>query len=202
MANPVDVTLNTSGLSGQAGALVFDLNAPSTASSSLTINDFSGDFTPDGSPEFTGGASGDIVSGFTLTDSAFFNEVAVPVVFGTTASFDFSFSFGTPEPFEFPNELSVFLLTPDLSQSLISTGDPTGADSILDYFVDAAGTSNLSTYDAIDGSVRVIVGSPVPEPSPLALIIVPLAGLLLARARKPSCSCPNPARLHYLSEES
>src|SRR5208282_2652332 len=131
-----------------------------------------------------GGASGDIVSGFTLTDSEFFNEVAVPVVFGTTASFDLNFMFGTPGSFEFPNELSVFLLTSDLSESLISTGDLTGANSILDYYVDATGAPNLSTYDAIDGSVTVTAVSPVPEPSPLALIIVALAALLLAEASK------------------
>jgi len=183
IATPIDVTIDTSALSGLSGTLVFDLIDSSTASSSLTINNFSGDFVP-GSPSLTGDASGTIAAGFSLTDSQFFNEVAVPVQFGNTTGFSLDFSFGTPEPLEFPDEFSVFLLTSDMSASLFGTGDPSGADSILTYYVDANGTANLSTYDASDGSVTIRASTAtVPEPSSFALMIVPLVSILRARRK-------------------
>ena len=187
-ANAINVFVDTSGLNGQAGLLTFDLIDSSSASSSVTINNFSGDYTPDGSPALTGDASGNISTGFALADGQFFNEVAIPIVLGNSLGFDLNPSFGTPGPTEFPDELSVFLLTSDESASLISTGDPTGADSILDYFLDATGAPNLLTYNANDGSdVTVTIGSSgnntVPEPSPLALVLVPLVALVILNRR-------------------
>ena len=180
-ATPIDVSIDTSALSGQSGQLVFDLIDTSTASSSLTISAFTGNFTPDGSPAFIGDASGTVSGGFLLSDSPddlFFNEVAVPVTFGTTMGFNLDFSFGTPGATEFPDGLSVFLLSSDFSASLISTGDPTGGDAILAFNVDPNGAPNLATYDATDGSVTVNATpvTSVPEPSTLALMTL---GMLL-----------------------
>ena len=64
-------------------------------------------------------------------------------MFGTSLSFDLNFSFGTPGLLEFPDLLSVFLLTPDLSQSLITTSDPAGGNSILTYFIDRLARRSL-----------------------------------------------------------
>ena len=188
-ANAINVSVDTSGLNGQAGLLTFDLIDSSSASSSVTINNFSGDYTPDGSPVLTGDASGNISTGFALADGQFFNEVAVPIVLGSSVRFDLNPTFGTPGPTEFPDELSVFLLTSDESASLISTGDPTGADSILDYFLDATGAPNLLTYNANDNSgvtVTAAAAAPVrtvPEPDSLALMVIPLAKLVMARKK-------------------
>ena len=148
-------------------------------------------------PSLTGDASGSIGTGFSLADSSFFSEIAIPVQFRSAAGFTLDFSFGTPGALDFPDGFSVFLLTSDLSASLISTGDPLGADSILTYYVDSNGTPNLSTYDANDGSVTIAVAtaggpvSPIPEPSSLALFIVASTGLLIARrgTRNATTSC-------------
>ena len=86
---------------------MFDLIDSSAASSSLTINTFTGDFTP-GSPSLTGDASGSIGTGFSLADSSFFNEIAIPVQFGSAAGFTLDFSFGTPGALDFPDGFSVF----------------------------------------------------------------------------------------------
>jgi hypothetical protein len=187
------VSIDTAGLSGQSGAMVFDLVNTSAASSSLTISEFTGGVTPDGAPALTGDAFGSIAAGFSLADGDFFNEVSVPVLFGDSAGFTLDFSFGTPGPTEFPDELSVFLLTPDESASLITTGDPTGADSILDYYVTATGAPILTTYDATDTSGVTVTASPlasVPEPSLLSTMFAALVSLLVARhkGRKVVCS--------------
>ena len=187
-ATTIDVALDTAGLSGQSGTVVFDLINTSAASSSLTISNFAGDFTANGSPSLQGDASGTIASGFLLSDSPdnlFFNEVAAPVNFGTAMGFTLDLSFGTPGSAEFPDELSVFLLTSDESASLITTDDPTGGDSILDYYVDATGTPNLTPYDATDTSGVTIsaITQSVPEPDSLALMVVPLVGLLIGRQK-------------------
>jgi hypothetical protein len=62
-ATPINVAINTSAFSGQSGTLVFDLIDSSSASSSLTVSNFTGDFIP-GSPSLTGDSSGSVGTGF------------------------------------------------------------------------------------------------------------------------------------------
>lgn len=183
LATPVNVSIDTSEISGQWGALVFDLLGDSPANSLTTIGNFTGNALF-GDPLFTIDAAGSVAAGFSLGDGQFFNEIALPAEFGSSLGFSLDFAFGTPDTFDFPDELSVFLLTPDLLSSLVSTTDPTGGDSILTYFVDPSGLANLSVYAATapDGKeVAVTAGTApvaVPEPSSLALMMVAVIGIL------------------------
>jgi hypothetical protein len=120
-----DVTLNTSALSGITGALTFDfIDGMLGATSS------------------TGAVTGTVATGLGMTDASFFNEPQQVMTLGTSISFELDATTNLPAPGSLPDTFSLFLLDPSGTSSLVSTSDPTGADSLLTFQIND--TANAS----------------------------------------------------------
>ena len=119
-----------------------------------------------------GGATGDLLSGVTLTDSSFFNALSSSFTPGTTLGFQLALTTKI-DPGGTPDQFSVVILRSDGSP--VPTTDPTGANSLLTVNIDSA----------LPGAMRFdLVG--VPEPSSFLLLIpglAILAGMRIRRAR-------------------
>jgi hypothetical protein len=127
-----------------------------------------------GSPLLTGGASGSLSSGFTLTDSSFFNEAMQGFTPGDQLSFTLSLS-ANVDAGGVPDEFSLGLL--DNSGNEIPTTGP--ADALLAVDIDSPDPI-VQTYGADAGRTNIGLRAPtvisVPEPSPLAFLAT-LAGM-------------------------
>jgi hypothetical protein len=127
-----------------------------------------------GSPTLTGGASGSLSSGFTLTDSSFFNEALQGFTPGDQLSFTLSFSTHV-DMGGIPDEFSLALL--DKSDSEVPTTGP--GDALLVVDINSA-FPIIQTYGADASRTSLGLGAPivaaVPEPSPLAFLVT-LMGL-------------------------
>ena len=177
-ASPIQITVDTSGLSGP-GTLAFDFTDGGPPPNSATISDFATDgslgdacvthdlATCDPAPKLSDGA-------VTLDDSLFpFTEYRQSITFGNSFSFLLDTSGNPAEPGSQPDGLSLFLLDSDAAFSLVDTADPTGA-----LFVYAIGEAEpLQVFTSL-----VQLPSAAPEPGALALGLAGLLGLALARA--------------------
>jgi hypothetical protein len=173
-----EVAVNTSSISGTAGALDFQFNPgqpAATQAASLQILGFSSDGTLAGSPNLSGDVGGALPTTLTFDNGTAFNDYFDGFTFGKFVSFNVS------------------LYGPALSSpDGISTSGSTFAFSM---FSDPAGTvpaltSNTTdgfafTVDVnLDGTTTVTNFSPetsivvVPEPSTSALLLVGLATTL------------------------
>lgn len=128
-----------------------------------------------GSPMLIGDASGNLSSGFTLTDSAFFNEALQAFTPGDQLSFTLSFS-PRVDAGGVPDEFSLGLL--DESGSEIPTTGPGDALLVVDI---ASEYPIIQTYGADASRTDIGLGAPivtavVPEPSPMAFLAT-LTGL-------------------------
>ncbi|HAT29727.1 MAG TPA: hypothetical protein DCW29_02390 [Janthinobacterium sp.] len=176
------VNVDTSSLSGSAGALDFNFNpGPLTAQAAmLQIQNFSSDGTPSSAPVISGDVSGGpLPATLTFDNGGGFNDYFNGFAFGTALSFDVTL-FGPA------------LQAPDG----VATSGSTFAFSL---FSDAAGThpaltSNTAagfayTVDVnLDGSTTatsfLLAPVPLPEPGSPALMGAGLAILLLSRRRR------------------
>jgi hypothetical protein len=189
-ATVIDVSLDTSSISGGSFSVVFDLfNGDTTPNNSVTISNFDfGGGIPSGSPAYTctsgtktscAGISGNLSASVALTDSSdFFNEFVEGFTSGSVLSF--SVDLTTNFVGETPDSL-VFLL-------LDSSGDPLPTDDLLG--ADAFLTIELMSPLAIQafGSRQMSIPAPqvggVPEPGILALFAIGMAGLPLVSLRR------------------
>jgi hypothetical protein len=172
-----DVNINTSGLSGVSGMLAFDLiNGDGVMNNTVSVTQLA-----------TNGTGLD-TSDFSISDVLFFNEVQRGLTLGTSLSFSISvttnFASGTPDGFSF------FLLNGAGTASLVTTTDPTGADSL--FAIDLNGTSSglLATYSAtnsqgISVTVTPQTSAPIPEPTSLAIWLLVAAGFAVRSRRQP-----------------
>jgi hypothetical protein len=168
-AVPITISVDTTALAGTSAQLAFDFIDGDGPSNSVTVTGFSTDGVL-GAASATGGVSGTLPGVVTLTDTDFFNELLTGLVLGTTLSFTFD---TTANAGSSPDQFSVFLLDAGGSASLFPTIDPTGADALLAFDIDAAGT--LALFNAVDGRVLVTQTGPsvpttVPEPTTLMLV--------------------------------
>lgn len=170
-----DVNINTTGLSGVFGNLAFDLiNGDGANNNSVSITQLTTDGT------------GLVTTDFSISDVLFFNEVQRSLTFGTFLSFSFSattnFAGGTPDSFSF------FLLNSSGTLSLVTTSDPTGADSLFGLDLDGTAAGLLTTSFATEPqgvSVTVAPAAPIPEPASLATWSLMAAGIgVFARRRR------------------
>jgi hypothetical protein len=190
-----NVSMNTTPLvSHPAGpfSLEFQLNDGSgtgDANNTAILNNFlfSGG-TVVGSPTLTGGATGNLTSGITLTDSSFFNQFIQGFTPGSSLSFRLNLSTngdsgGTPDQFSFA--------------ILDKTGTelPTLAPSFFDVFIEVdidSANPLVHTYGTdtnripAGGGSAINIAAPtatavtaVPEPTPLSLTLLGVAGLFL-----------------------
>jgi hypothetical protein len=150
-----DVTLNTSALSGITGALTFDFIDGGPPNNSISISNFTTDGTL-GATSSTGSVTGTVATGLGMTDASFFNEQQQVVTLGTSISFELDATTNLPAPGSLPDTFSLFLLDPSGTSSLVSTSDPTGADSLLTFQIND--TTNAS--GTVVGEMDVYGASP------------------------------------------
>jgi hypothetical protein len=91
-----------------------------------------------------------------MTDASFFNEQQQVLTLGTSVSFELDATTNLPAPGSLPDTFSLFLLDPTGTNSLVSTADPTGADSLLTFQIND--TTNAS--GAVVGEMDVYGANP------------------------------------------
>ena len=191
LAVPIDVSIDTTLLSGTSGQLAFVLTSPDPASNSATITGFATDGTLGSAFEFGGPITGSLPGVVTIGDTFFFNQLAQDIVFGTTISFfvelTTNFTIGS-----IPDGFSFFLLDPTTFAPLFETTDPTGTDALFAIDIDGSATGQLSVYTAVgDPAVATWTAVPIPEPTTLFLLMSGLGGLVLRRVNETNASKKN-----------
>lgn len=170
-----DVTLNTIPLIGDSAApfyLDFQLNDGSGiafGNNTATLSNFDfGGGAAAGPPNPTGGASGDLTTSVTISDTEFLNEFYQEFTPGATLKFRVQLT-TNDEGGPTPDQFSFAILDNSLSQ--IPTTDIGGAL----FTVDLAANPSISTFS------NVTLGAPnlsaVPEPS--SALMLGLAALML-----------------------
>jgi len=192
------VNLDTNAINGVPGyALAFQLNDGSGTgdnNNSVTLSNFSfGGGSAGGCPAnctTTGGASGDIASAVTLSDSDFFNSFAERFTPGTGLSFKMDLTTnldagGTPDAFGF----SIL----DSTGTPLPTLDTSGADTLLSFNIDSENPTLTSFATVAESQVTLSAPTfalapptPAPEPDSLLLMGAGLAALAGARRRMKS----------------
>ena len=190
-------TIDTSALTGQSGYLVFDfLSGGGPGDNAASIEGFTSDGTLGAS--FT---TGEVIEPFgplpntviLVTDpvNSPFNEYQNAFTFGTTMSFYVNATENAPGPDSAPDELSLYFLTSDDATSLITTSDPTGADTLLTLDLDGSANGVPTVYSVSDPSgvsaTMTLNGGPpasAPEPSPEWLGAAGLCLIGLSKLRR------------------
>jgi hypothetical protein len=181
-----NVTVDSTVLSGSPGVLVFDLIDGGPPDNSVILSALVSDGTQ-GATSTAGGVTGSGPWLFTDAGGSFFNELQIPFnPMGSSLSFSFTTSDNPPDPSSFADSFSFFILNTDLTTPLITTDDPTGANSVFLYSF-GQGEQGLLVYtaDQDDFSIAVIPQpSVVPEPGTLALLVGGIVALSTRRRSK------------------
>ncbi len=155
----------------------------------VTLTNFSfGAGSPSGGGTATGGASGSLSSGVTLSDTVFFNEYYEPFTPGTLLSFKIDTT-NQADPGGTPDLFTVAILAS--ANNEIPTAGP--ANEFLDVSLVGGTNPQVFTFGSADGStyslsapvVQAGGGSSVPEPSAfwMLLTVIPALWMLRSRAR-------------------
>lgn len=165
--------ISTDSLIGQTGLVAFDFIDGGSPNNRFTITNFDfGIGSSIASTSLTGDVAGDVSTDIFFGDSAFFNEFMVNLTFGNNISFDIEKATNlAPDASSFPDALSVFLLD-NTGQSLVSTSDPTGSNSLFRW--DFGSSPDANIYSA---SVTV------PEPSIIFFLLVGIPTILFFSQR-------------------
>jgi hypothetical protein len=176
------VTLDTTFLSGLPAVLAFDFIDGGTPSNSLTLSPLTSDGIQ-GSISTTGDVSG--TAPWIFSDNSLFNELLVSFApMGSSLSFSFTTTDKPPDPGSFPDGFSFFILNTDLS-TLITTDDPLGANSLLQYSLgDGANGLTVFAPDQTGLSIVVTPTFSAAEPGSLALVALAFLAGLVARMRR------------------
>jgi hypothetical protein len=187
------VTVDTTGLAGTAGTLAFDFTDGGPPSNQVTISNLASDGTLGGSAT-TGAVSGSAPASFTLSDTAFFSELVQGVTLGKQVTFELDATTHAPAAGSLSDTLSFFILdstgvTNSASAlSLISTTDPTQANSLFTLQIDGTSGADVSIFGAspdISVTFGPVTGpvTGVPEPGLLPLLALALGMLAFASQR-------------------
>ncbi len=186
------VDMDTSILQGNAGGpyqLAFQLvdgSGGNDANNSAVLSGFNfAGGAVSAPPSFSGGASGNLATSATLTDSSFFNAIVQTFTAGGHLRFDVTLgtvidASGTPDEFSFA------IL--DGQGNEIPTADPAGAFIVLDL---NSAQPLVQTFAAAGGYramgtpiVTFDVAPAVPEPGSLALLALGLGATALLQLRR------------------
>jgi hypothetical protein len=194
-ANPItyDVTINTSSISGAAGALDFNFNPGPlvTQSASLRILNFTSNGTPVGSPTLSGDVNGGLPATVTFDNGSGFNDYFGGFTYGSTISFMASLSgpaLSSPDGVSTSGSTFAFSMFSDMAGTvpILTTDITNGFAFTVDVNLDGTTTltdSSLQTYITEFGGTT---GTPEPGTSSLVLLCVVVAWIswvLRKRAR-------------------
>ncbi len=168
-----DVHLNTAAFAGQVGTirfLAFDLIDGDSASANNTVT--ARDLATDG----TLGSPANVV----LQDTGFFNEELRDITFGTYLDFTLSLTENNLPPGL--DEFSFFVLDSSSFLPIVSSDDPTGADSLFAIDIDGSASGVASVFSSLtpdfDWAVTLRAQSAVPESgSTLPLLVIAFLGV-------------------------
>lgn len=186
----VTVSVNTSSVSGMAGSEVFfeftDGSGLGDANNTVTLTGFSlgggtAGAVDTNSLDTTGGfdPASDLGSQVSITDSSFFNEFAQFLTPGSVLSFTLDLTTNV-DAGGVPDQFSMYIYDPN-SNSIDTTADPTGGDSLLSISLDSSSNPTTNNFDP--ALVTSAVTNPTPEPSTLLLFVSGLAICGLLRRR-------------------
>lgn len=167
-------------------SLDFQLNSGDTLNNnSATINNFTfnggGAF---GSATFFGGATGDLGSAITLTDSGAFNEIYQAFNAGSTIQFDLFLSQNVDTGFT-PDSFTISLLDNTLSN--ITTDSTDGANTLLHLDINSPTAGNqYAGMNFASGTGSYSSVAAIPEPSAIMLGVV-ACGFGVFRRRRNAC---------------
>jgi len=194
-----DISLNTAPLIGHSAgpfSLEFQLNdgngtGDANNTASLTNFVLNGGVAL-GSPTLTGGAAGDLASGFSLIDSSFFNQIIQGFTPGAALSFLLSLSTnldsgGTPDEFSFAILDQTGTEIPTLSSffDVFVQIDIDSANPLVRTFATDTSRTPEGGGEPINIDAPIVTPvSSVPEPMTLTLM---LSGFGLLVTRKPFC---------------
>ena len=154
---------------------------------SLTNFAFDPGGAPLGSPVLTGGASGSLGTGLTLTDNSFVNEAIQGFTPGSSPGSSLSFDLSTTTNFDgvTPDLLSAYLV--DGNNNTVPTTD-SAAQSLFTIELDSGGPSvtpyaGVAPYMGLTPTITPAGPSPVPELSSFFSLGALLAGGTLTRLR-------------------
>lgn len=182
-ANPLLVTVDTSVLAGSNADIAFDLIDGGSPANTVTLSDFTTDGTT-GASSSTGDSSGAFPGVVTLGDTSFFNEYLQSTILGTAFSFRLDSSNLAPDALSFPDSFALFLLDPTTGLPLVTTSDPSTANSLLFWNLGTASPEGY-TSDSLRITVRSVPpAGAIPEPTTLLLLTMGLLAAAVHRSPK------------------
>lgn len=180
------ITVDTASLLGSAGYFDFQFNPGTTSApgAQAALTDFSGNTVLVGGEVVDGDVTGSLPGLLLFSNTTPFNALLQPVTFGSTATFDLSFS----GPFETASSgsntrFSLGLLDSDFDPLL--TVDPVG--TVLQFELAPGSGMTAAAFDAdLIGAPSAVSVAPVPLPAALSLFLSGL-GVLFGRRRFFGC---------------
>ncbi|WP_347990222.1 NF038129 family PEP-CTERM protein [Methylomonas sp. AM2-LC] len=188
-ANEIFTTIFTKPLNGTNAELVFDFNAGNGhLPNSVTITNFMTDgIQSQVNSTVIGDVTGNLSSTVTLNNTQHHNEVIQPITLGNTIGFSFETTNNNDPTATIADAFSVYLLDAN-GQSLFTTTDKSGANSLLTYTFDGGFTMNHATADISNPVTWAIAMSgPVlatPLPGALWLFATAFIGFCLRQSRR------------------
>jgi hypothetical protein len=179
------VTVNTSGLPATPGSEIFfiltDGSGTGDANNTATLSAFTFGGGTAGAVDAvssTGGVSGDMGSGVSITDSGFPNILAQYFTAGSSVSFGLNLTTNV-DPGSTPDQFGFVILDP--GGNPIPTSDLTGSNYLAVINIDSSNPSSVSYSDLVTITPQGPVSTP--EPATLFLLAAGLAALALSTKR-------------------
>lgn len=175
------ISVDTHLLAGTDASIAFDFIDGGPPHNSYVVSGFSTDGML-GTGSASGNVMGHLPGELSFSDASFFNEYLQGIVLGNSFSYAMSTSDLPPNAGFLPDAFSLFLLGSN-NLSLVSTGDPTGANALLLHNLGDGSAPQAYLSDLV---VVTVAASMVPESGSLALLaagLAALAGLMSWRRR-------------------